>query len=183
MKNYEKNSSVTFDFIYKEHYQKVLNYIRSRVNGKLEISQELTNDVFLQVNKHIENYDINRAKFATWLYNIANNKVIDYYRANKHAGNITHVDGWVNEHGKETFEFISTSYNDSIYEGEKLYEVKKAMECLNKREHSIAVLYFMEDRQYNDIAETLEIPMGSVKATINRIRTKLQKKLHSYVMA
>lgn len=177
--NIAKNGTKQVDFkhIYDKHYTQVLNYINSRINYKNEIAQELTQDVFLQVSKHVDKYDVYKAKVTTWLFTIANNKIIDYFRANKNAGNISHVDGWTDENGKETFSFESSYYVEGIEEHEMQATIKTAMSGLNEKEQSIAIMYFMEDRQYNEIAETLDIPMGTIKGMISRIRTKLQNKL------
>lgn len=177
--NIAKNGTKQVDFkhIYDKHYSQVLNYINSRINYKTEVAQELTQDVFLQVSKHVDKYDVYKAKVTTWLFTIANNKIIDYFRANKNAGNISHVDGWTDENGRETFNFESDYYVEGIEENEMQATIKNAMSTLNKKEYDIAILYFMEDRQYNEIVELLNIPMGTVKAMINRIRTKLQSKL------
>lgn len=179
--NVEKNgtNNVDFNFIYNKYYSQVLNYVRSKVNGKTEIAEEITQDTFIKANEHLANYDVYKAKVTTWLYTIANRKVIDYYRTNVNkTKRMVSVDGYTDENGKETYQFVSDSYNVETVEGNEVNEaIERAMNTLNDKEKAIAEFYFLYEKQYNEIAELLDIPIGSVKGTINRIRGKLQSKL------
>ena len=180
--NLAKNGTteITFTHVYNKHYKQILNFVRSRVNNRTEIAEEITQDVFLQVHKHIDNYDVHLAKFTTWLFTIAKNKIIDHYRANVNKSKLmVLVDGWVNDEGKETFEFISDYYVEDIETHETQDAIENAMSSLNKKEQAIANYYFLQDKQYNEISEILKIPMGSVKGTISRLRVKLQDKLQN----
>jgi hypothetical protein len=51
-------SIVSFSQIYSEHYNKVLNFVSSKIKGRREIAEEITQDVFIKVNEHIKNYDV-----------------------------------------------------------------------------------------------------------------------------
>lgn len=178
--NVEKNGTKTVDFnhIYNTYYSQVLNYVRSKVNGKLEIAEEITQDTFIKVNEHIANYDVHKAKVTTWLFTIANRKVIDFYRTNVNKSKrMVSVDGYTDENGKETYQ-ISGGYNVETIESNEVNEaIERAMNKLNYKEKAIAEFYFLYEKQYQEIAELLDIPMGSVKGNLFRIREKLQKSL------
>jgi RNA polymerase sigma-70 factor (ECF subfamily) len=177
--NVEKNGFRFVDIttIYKKHYQQIYYFIYTRVGNKSEIAEELCNDVFLKAQRHLENYDVNIGKITTWLYHIAKNIVIDSYRTN-------HSDRYVNvgmfadaETGKEFFQFEDENNTNQIENDEISNAVHVAMSGLKPRYKQIAILFFIEQKKYNEIAEIMDISMSNVKVMINRVRTMLQDKL------
>ena len=175
--NAQTNTIASFNEIYVEFYSKVLNFVTSKVNGKREIAEEITQDTFLKVAEHLQDYDAEKGKINTWIYNIAKNKIIDHYRRNKSSYMVS-VDGFVNDEGEPSFEFKDTQKADELVNSdETMSAIDRAMDVLNEKEMKIAELYFIDQMKYNEIAEQLNAPMGTVKANINRIRVKLQNKL------
>lgn len=176
----DANNKPTFDKVYNTHYAQILNYISFRINNKTADAEEITQDVFIQVHKHLATYDANKSAIVTWVYNIAKNRIIDYFRANKNAHNISHVDGFTNSEGKSTFDFVGSDYNSNDIEVKETQSaINKAIDSLKDKERQIAMFYFLEEKQYSEIAELMVIPLGSVKGTLSRIRAKLQDKLQT----
>lgn len=174
-----KNGTPTANFndIYAKEYNKILNFVSSKIGGRREVAEEITQDVFIKLNEHLDKYDVYKAKLTTWLYTIANNKVIDHYRSDK-SSRMVAVDGFVNDNGEPTYQFEDTVNTDqSVNTEETMSSVERAMSILNDNEKKIAELYFIQQLKYNEIAEQLNTPMGTVKGLINRVRTKLQKQL------
>lgn len=173
-------SKPTFDTVYNAHYSQILNYISFRINNKIADAEEITQDVFVQVHKHLASYDASKSAIVTWVYNIAKNRIIDYFRANKNAHNITRVDGYTNSEGKSSFDFVGSDYNSHDVEVKETQSaINSAIATLKDKERKIAMFYFLEEKQYSEIAELLAIPLGSVKGTLSRIRAKLQDKLQT----
>jgi RNA polymerase sigma factor (sigma-70 family) len=177
--NKEKNgvSINTIDNLYKNHYKDIYKLILYKVH-KAEIAEELTQDVFIKANEHLANYDVLKAKITTWLYTIANNKVIDYYRANKNNTTI-HVSDFINaETGKETYTFIDTESTESMTENSELkLKIEKAISTLKPNYKRMAELFFYENKQYSEIAIICNTPIGTVKGNLNRCRIILQEVL------
>lgn len=175
----EKNGirEININWVYKKYYDLIYWFILNKVR-KVEIAQELTNDVFIKVNKHLLNYDVYRAKLSTWIYTIANNTIIDYYRTDK-SNKVQSVESFTDDNGNEYFQFeaYNVECSDLIEGNETNDQITNAMKKLNDKEKSIAMLYFVNQMKYKEISEKLDIPMGSVKGTINRIRIKLQSEL------
>jgi RNA polymerase sigma-70 factor (ECF subfamily) len=152
----------TFDKVYNAHYAQILNYISFRINNKIADAEEITQDVFMQVHKHLATYDSNKSAIVTWVYNIA------------------HVDGFTNSEGKSSFDFEGSVYNSNDIEvKETQTAINEAINTLKDKEQKIAMFYFLEEKPYAEIAELMCIPLGSVKGTLSRIRVKLQDKLQS----
>jgi len=165
--------------IYNKYYKGIYYFVLSKVGGKSEIAEEITNDVFLKCDEHLYNYDVHKAKINTWLYFIANNMVIDYYRKNKNNCT-TNIGEFVDEEGKETFQIADSSYQEENVENKELSEqINSAMSKLKPKYRKVAEQYFMQGKKYEEIAEILDMPMGTVKAMIYRVREKLQNELKS----
>jgi len=167
------------EIIYRENHVAVLNYINWKINN-IEDSEEIANDVFIKVNNNLNNYDANKSAFGTWLRTITNNSIIDYYRKNAKESKVQKVSDFVNADGDETFQFIADRQSEAGYQlenDELSQKLLKAFRSLKPKYRKIALLYFMKDKQYNEIAEICQIPMGTVKGHIFRIREMLQAEL------
>jgi RNA polymerase sigma factor (sigma-70 family) len=168
--------ATNFNQIYKGNYPMVYNFIFARVNYKSELAQELTNDVFLKVHDHLASFDSSKSKLTTWIFNIAKNRVIDHYRSDK-SKMVVSVDSFVNDEGKESFQFESKS-NEGTHNKEVYQQIKKAMKAnLKPVEYKIANLHFIMDLGYDEICNIMEISNTNARVMINRIRTKLRPQL------
>jgi len=164
--------------IYKKYYQQVYYFIMSMVGYKAHIAEELTNDVFIKCQKHMENYDVYTAKLNTWLIHIARNITIDYFRT-AHTDRVVSIDNFVDTEGRETFQIADKCNNDNVENTELSETINRAMSKLKPKYRQVAELFFIEQKKYDEISEILNIPMGSVKGMISRVRTMLQEQLQS----
>jgi len=171
----------TFEVIYKENYNNVLNYINSKIKDRL-MSEDLTAEVFEKVYKHFNTFNPEKAKFTTWLTKIIDNHVIDYLRKSANESKVNYVSDFVNNEGEEIFQFVGSRDNETnfnIEETELKNKIDKAFNSLNPKYKRIAELYFRKEMKYTEIAEMCQIPMGTVKATIMRCRELLQDELNN----
>lgn len=167
----------TIESLYKVHYQGILNFINNKLHN-IEVAEELTNDTFIKAMQNMHLYNSDKSTISTWLYNIAKNNVIDYYRKDK-SDKYINVSNITDESGKEMYQFTDDeNRTDTILENKELSEsIKKAMSSLKPKYQKIAEMYFIADKPYPEIAEALEMPIGSVKGTIFRIKEMLQGRL------
>jgi len=163
----------SIESLYKAHYQALYNFIFLKLHN-VEVSQELTNDVFIKANQNMHLYNSEKSQISTWLHNIAKNLVIDYYRADNSDKYINVSNFNDAETGKEVYQFVDSQTTDSIMDNKELLaNVQKAMSKLKPKYQKVADLYFIADKPYNEIAELLELPLGSVKGMVNRIKSML----------
>ena len=71
--------SLDAEKLYTDYYRKVRSFIASRVNSYQD-AEDLTSDVFVKVYKKLDTFDPKKANVSTWIYTIARNTVIDFYR-------------------------------------------------------------------------------------------------------
>jgi RNA polymerase sigma-70 factor (ECF subfamily) len=166
--------------LYKLHYGAIFNFINMKLHNT-EVSEELTNDVFLKASEKMYLFNSDKSKLLTWLYTIAKNLVIDYYRADNSDKYINVSQFNDAETGKEIFQFADSQTTDSIMDNKELLaNVQKAMSKLKPKYQKVAELHFIADKPYQEIADLLQMPLGSVKGVVSRIRVELQNNL-SYV--
>jgi RNA polymerase sigma factor, sigma-70 family len=78
--NFTQNDITT---LFEENYEKVVNYIASRISNMSE-AEELASDVFVKALEHIDGFKNKGIPIEAWLYKIAHNITIDYYRKKKY---------------------------------------------------------------------------------------------------
>jgi len=168
-------TKLDFPQIYAENYKDVLSFVISKIHNINE-SKDLTGEIFEKIYKNIDVFDCNKAQFTTWIYTISKNHVIDYVRMKKRNG--VYVNLYDSETGKQKFDFVDNSEtNEKMETSELSAKMLQAFQSLQPKYRKIAVLYFMRQKQYNEIAEICDIPMGTVKGMISRVREMLQKEL------
>ena len=74
-----KNDAEAFARIYEEHFDKIYRYVFIRVENQME-AEDLTQQVFLNAMQSISSYKWQGVPLSSWLFRIAHNQVIDYYR-------------------------------------------------------------------------------------------------------
>ena len=82
MLNYKNGEAAAFDMLYLRHKGGLYRYILRQLGGQTELANELFQDVWMNLIKSRERYQAT-AKFTTYLYRIAHNRLVDHWRASK----------------------------------------------------------------------------------------------------
>jgi RNA polymerase sigma-70 factor (ECF subfamily) len=143
-----------------------------------EAAEDLGQETFIKVLNHIDRYRP-EFKLSSWLFKIANNITIDYLR--KRQLNTVSIDG--SPHAVSAAEAEATSF-DVEARGESALEELESRELGTAIEQAIArlrpeyraciLLRHVEGRSYEEIAATLDLPLGTVKTYIHRARHELR---------
>ena len=150
--------SQIFDFI----APKINSYfIKNNLN--FEQSEELTQDVLSTIWSKAYLFNPEKSKFTTWSFTIARNKKIDFYRKTKKNN--------INEDDIRSFLYQNEEGND--YEIEST--INKIKEELDQNQQKLFKMSFFEQKSHKNIAEELEIPLGTVKSRIRSALNKMQK--------
>ena len=164
----------TFNEIYSEYNKMVLHFLSSKLPR--EVAEEVTQDVFLRVHNHLDSFDENKAKMSTWIFSIARNAVIDYYR--KKQDPTTSINEFVDDEGKELFEAsIGTTPVSEIVGRESLKMYRSVILGLPMTYKRVANLFFNCEYSYEEISDRMRVPVGTVKGQLSRARTMIQSKL------
>ena len=169
--------TTTFEQVYRVNFEKVLTHIEIKTKDKF-LAQDLTSDTFIKAYKNFNKYDAEKSGIATWLMMIANGVIIDNFRTDRFNKKVTLVGDFVNDNGKDSFEFVSIETTDKEIESEVLSsKINKAIHNLKPKYRKVAILFFIGEKKIKEIAETLDMPINTVKVTIHRVRAMLQKSL------
>ena len=170
----ESTTTMTFESIYNDNHESILRLINYKLGNDKETAEELTNDVFLRVDKHLGNYDSNLSSFNTWLYNIAGNIVIDYWR--KKSLDTFSISSVTDKDGKETFDAQCKSKNplEIMVNYEQGEMVQNAIDSLPKGYRRLTEMFFLESCSHKEIQAELDLPNGTVKGKIYRAKNMLR---------
>ena len=119
-------------------------------------------------------------RFSTWLYKIAANCSIDFLRKKKI--NALSLDQEIEtKDGKVGFEVADYSYHPEreLERKEQRFSIEDAIASLPDKYREVIIYRHKDDKSYEEIADLLDIPVGTVKARIFRARELLKKKLKS----
>lgn len=146
-----------------------------------ELAEDLAQDTFIKVLNHIDRYRP-EFKLSSWLFKIANNVAIDHLR--RRQLDTVSIDGSPHAQSAEAIE--ATSFDvadqqetalDELEARELGTAIERAITKLRPEYRSCIMLRHVEDRSYEEIAATLDLPLGTVKTYIHRARHELRKEL------
>ena len=143
-----------------------------------EAAEDLAQDSFVKVLNHIDRYRP-EFKFSSWIFKIANNVAIDYLR--KRQLDTVSMDG--SPHAATAAEVEASSFEladrqetalDELEARELGTAIERAIARLRPEYRSCIMLRHIEGRSYEEIAATLDLPLGTVKTYIHRARNELR---------
>ena len=76
------NALASKEEVYIDYYDKVMRYVAGKIKNRHEVD-DIVSEVFLKVNEKFDTFDAGKSSISTWIYTIARNTVIDYYRVNR----------------------------------------------------------------------------------------------------
>jgi RNA polymerase sigma-70 factor, ECF subfamily len=149
-----------FGMLYDEYVDQIFRYVYYKV-GNLAESQDLTGQTFLKAFENIDSYEMRDVAFSSWLYRIAHNLVVDFFRRESRRENVPIDDQppSVSPRGNP----VETVLAD--LESERLY---KAMHKLTHNQREVLVLKFIDNLSNAQVAEIMGISVGAVKSTQKR---------------
>lgn len=155
--------------------------ILKMINNKSD-AEDLTIEAFGKAFKNIQQYSSDYA-FSTWLFKIASNNCIDYLRKNKISSYQTISSADEISRSDDDFEPTITLSSDSLDPEESMIKDQKAtlmrtvVQKLKPRYRKLIELRYFNEFSYEEIAQELELPIGTVKAQLFRARELLYNTL------
>ena len=149
------------------YYQQALRYTIKKVSD-VDIAEDLVMDSFMNCYKKFDNFDPQRAKFATWFYVILENNIKNYYRGHKN-----------NEY--ETLEDhleLTNSQEDELFVAVHIKEMREmlayALKELPELQRRIVILKYFGNKSSNEIALECGMTPGNVRVQLSRTLDKLK---------
>ena len=163
-----------FEMILNKHQQPLVNYI-GRMVGNRELALDFAQEVFIKSYTSLSTYQP-RFKFRTWLFKIASNYIIDFWRKKKISTFSIDRTGREND-DKQSFEIPSDER--SICAQFELTELRGKIErALNKLPPHLRELFVwrhINEFSYDEIAEIKDLPVGTVKNRVFQSKELIRK--------
>jgi len=167
-----RGDQTAWDTIVKTYRRKVFN-VAYKFVGKHDEAEDLTQDIFVKVFRSLKSFD-RRANFQTWLISISRNLCIDHYRSVRKERETIDRDVDANE--------LSPLSHDpgpvaALEQQDRVQLLKQAMAELPETLRTAVLMRDIQELSYQEIADQLRLPEGTVKSRINRGRTELARQI------
>ncbi len=160
-------------------YQDRIYTVTVRVLGNRDDALEASQETFLKAYRALQRFD-GRSAFYTWLFRIAVNSARSHRRKVRRRNELPME---YNQEGErwEPRDDGSERPLQRVLQRERQAVVQKALAELDREASTIIVLKDIQGLRYEEMAEVLDCPLGSVKSKLFRARQKLRKKLEGYI--
>lgn len=166
----QKGKIDDYEKIVERYEGRLYGYIRNFTNQPREEVDDLVEEVLIKAYENIQGFDV-RKKFSSWIFRIAHNTSIDFFKKKKFK--------------KESID----DREESLAANEKLIEeleidkeekerVNKAVNGLELNYKEVVLLYFFENKSYEEIADILHTTTNNVGVLLNRAKLKLRKTIY-----
>ncbi len=163
--------------IVNQYQEKIYNFVFRMVKDR-PLAEDITQETFIKAFRALSSFNSEYA-FSTWLFKIAANNCIDHFRKKKLKTfsldtPISVKEGDIQRDYPDT---TNVGPEDGMISQEKRFQIKDAIDSLPRKYRDAILLRHTQDKSYEEIAEELDIPLGTVKVRIFRAREMLKKKL------
>ncbi len=150
-----------------------------------EDALDVVQDAFVKVHKHIEGFQ-GSSSFYTWLYRIVMNLAIDHVRRSKKSKEVDYDDGVAREEvetggGAGAAALPRVNPGENVLRRELSETIAQALETLPEYHRAVIVLREVEGLSYEEMAEVLKVPKGTIMSRLFHARRKMQEALRDYL--
>jgi len=153
-------------------YRDAIYYMLLKMVNNASDAEDLTIEAFGKAFKNIQQYTPNYA-FSTWLFKIATNNCIDFIRKKKTATVSLDQNDEDNEKAPQDLQAQILDPEESMIKNQKQVMMREIVSKLKPRYRKLIELRYFKEFSYEEIAEELELPIGTVKAQLFRARELL----------
>jgi RNA polymerase sigma-70 factor (ECF subfamily) len=167
-----QGDQAAWEVIVRQHRRKVFN-VAYKFVGKHDEAEDLTQDIFLKLFKSLDTFD-RRANFQTWLISVSRNLCIDHYRSVRKERETIDRDvdaGALSPASADTGPYAALEHSD------RRLLLRRALDELAPTLRSAVMLRDIHELSYQEIADRLGLPEGTVKSRINRGRLELARQI------
>lgn len=161
----QSGNSEAFGILYDRYLDKIYRFVYYKTFSK-EVAEDITAEVFHKALAKLGSFESSKGNFSAWLYRIARNAVIDYYRTKKTVVPMEDVfDVGVEDRTPEAIDAVAA-----------LKQVTDYLQTINAKQREIITLRIWEEKSYKEIAEIVGGSEDSVKMAFSRGIRELREK-------
>lgn len=146
-----------------------------RFTGRVEEAEDVTQEVFIKVFQTLKTYQAAQGSFATWLNRVARNHLVDHYRRARKDRVTSSLEDELTEAEQKPSQ--QTEPTGQVESRERREVLQMALDKLSPDLREAVILRDLHDLDYEEIAQVLRVPQGTVKSRINRGRLELGRVL------
>jgi len=173
----KRGDMAAFNDLVRRYEKQVYNFAY-RLTGNYDDANDVAQDAFLRVFNAIGSFR-GDASFSTWLFRITTNVFLDERKRAK-----SHPQTSLDEYLELDESSVARQIEDPaptpaavLEESERAQILQKAIGGLPEYQRSMVILYHGQQKSYEEIAEIMDLPIGTVKSRLNRARLALKEKL------
>jgi RNA polymerase sigma factor (sigma-70 family) len=167
-----EGDQLAWEAIVRQYWRKVFN-VAYKFVGKHDEAEDLTQDIFLKIFKSLDTFD-RRANFQTWLISISRNLCIDHYRSVRKERETI-------DRGVDATELAPAAHEAgpiaALEQRDRVTLLRRALGALPDTLREAVLMRDIQELSYQEIADRLRLPEGTVKSRINRGRTELARQI------
>lgn len=165
----------SFGFIIERYEDKLKRYVMRLGVKSHEDQQDVLQDIFIKAYKNINSFDTSLS-FSSWIYRIAHNEAINWYRKQS-----VRPEGHLVASGDDILNLLYSDKDSAEMTFDKQAnseEVVRALEKIDQKYREVLILRYFESKEYDEISDILKIPKGTVGTLILRGKEKLKTELN-----
>jgi len=167
-----QGDELAWNTIVQQYRRKVFN-VAYKFVGRHEEAEDLTQDIFIKIFKSLGTFD-RRANFQTWLISVSRNLCIDHYRS-------VRQERLAIDHQIDPNELSPVAHEPgpiaAIEQQDRVLLLREALGALPESLRKAVLMRDIQELTYQEIADKLHLPEGTVKSRINRGRTELARQI------
>lgn len=176
VRNLRRRDEDAFRELVRVYQHRVFNIVY-RIVGDREEAEDVAQEVFVAIFKHIDSFR-GDAKFSTWVYRIATNQArnrLKYHARRHRRDHQNYEDAPESAHQDSDFAGTIPQPEDAVLGRELEKIIQEGLAELGEIHRTIIVLRDVEHLTYQEIAEIVELPEGTVKSRLFRARVALKE--------
>lgn len=168
VKNWLNGDNEAFGMLYDYYVDNLYRFVYFKVKDERDV-EDLVEITFLKVFEKKDSFNPKKSSFVTWLYNIARNTVIDFYRTQKETEVLNEDLGYNDDQ----------NFKDNVNKDLNSDILKKALSKVSDNYRDLVVFRFIEDLSYLEIANILGKKEGAIRVMQYRALNELKDVLNS----
>lgn len=181
----QRGDRTAFKELFDRYHQRAYAVAYGVVKNEQD-ALDVVQDAFVKVHRHIDNFQ-GAASFYTWLYRIVTNLAIDHVRRNKKGKDLDYDDDVGREDedvagdGSMLPRMLDGNPSKTVRRSELGRRIQQALEELPEYHRVVILLRELEGLSYEEMAEVLEVPKGTIMSRLFHARRKMQSTLAEYL--
>ncbi|MAF80237.1 hypothetical protein CL629_04120 [bacterium] len=171
IKSAKRGDSEAFGRLYDQYVSQIYRFIYFRVSSKTD-AEDLTHQVFLKAWKSLKRYKEKGHPFSSWLYRIAQNTVVDFYRTSRSHQDIETL--------PEQVLSENPNIEDRVDQSIEVERIHSVIRQLDETSQSVLLMKFVDHLSNKEISVTLEKSEGAIRVIQHRALKQVRDLLENH---